>query len=162
MEHITERIELYHLLFLICLIGMFLFLLVSVILFIRLDMKNVILYFTGTKAQKEIQELERNSAKSGKIGNRAKESLQYLNPGIQEELGLYKVNGAEIRKVEGIAGITITKKLEDGSEESTELLVNQLDGVEKTTLLQQRDITFVVEREILLIHTDEMIEKSIV
>jgi len=93
MEEIAGRIELYHRLSLLCLIGMVLFLGLSLLLFVRLDIRNTLLFFTGIRAKREIRR----------------------------------------------------------QEECTELL---------TARLPDREENFAVEREILLIHTDEIIQRN--
>lgn len=89
MEHIGEKIEWYHHLFLGCLILSVLCLAVTVVLFFVLDIGNVLGYLTGKQARKKIRELEEESAKSGRLRAKERFSMQYMmsdiNGGIKNE-----------------------------------------------------------------------------
>lgn len=150
MENISEQISLFHNLHLACLAGMIFFLLISVILFIRLNIWNVIGFYTGWQARHEIRKLKDNSSKKAK-------GESGIRPELRKNLGLRKSGELEIRKVKDFAEVKITKRLSDGSGEVTELLRLEEDADEGTTLLSQKNFSFFIEREILLIHTDEII-----
>lgn len=145
MENLSGRLTLFHNLYLGCLIGMFICLVIAVILFFRLDIRNVIAFLTGHEAKREIRNIEQSS----KVKNQKEavpEKSEYETPS----------GNIAFRKVEGIAGITITKRLEDGTEQTTEILP-VMSSDEKTTLLKQELPDFHIEREILMIHTEEII-----
>ena len=149
MENIAGRIDLFQNIYLVCLGAMILCLLVAIILFFKLNIVGVIGFFTGKQAKKEISKIQDSGfeKKSGKVK---------VTPEIKKELGLHKTNEVSIRKVEDIPIITVTKKLEDGSEELTSILIECDEDA--TTVLSQETAEFYVEREILLIHTNEIIE----
>ena len=150
MEQISVQLELFHILYLVCLVAMILFALIAVIVFIRLDIRGVIGFFTGRSARKEIREIEQSgSKKPGKA--------ERMTPEVQRELGIRRSGELEIRKVEGVAGITVTKKLEDGTEEVTELIPETGMQEDGTTVLRQEKPEFYIEREIMLVHTEEVI-----
>lgn len=149
MENIAGRIDLFHNIYLVCLGAMALCLLIAIVLFFKLNIVGVIGFFTGKQAKKEISKIQDSGfdKKSGKVK---------VTPEIKKELGLHKTNEVTIRKVEDIPTITITKKLEDGSEELTSILRECEEDA--TTVLSQEMTEFYVEREILFIHTNEIIE----
>lgn len=62
MENISDRILMFHELYLVCLAGTIVFLAVSVILFICLDIWNVVVFLTGWKAKREIRKMETKTA----------------------------------------------------------------------------------------------------
>lgn len=150
MENISERILLFHNLYLVCLAGMVVFLGISVFLFIRLDIRNVIGYYTGWQAKREIKKME--------VGSREKNrEEEHIGSELRNPPGDQKSRELEIRKVKSFTEVTMTKRLSDGSGEVTGLLRLNGDDNRKTTLLYQDDRSFFIEREILLIHTDEII-----
>jgi hypothetical protein len=128
-------VDLFHNLYLGCLAGAGVYLFISIILFLRFDIRGAFGVLTGHRAKKEIRRLEK------------KDSNDHILKHAEEP---------SIRKVKGITGITITRKLEDGSEEVTKLL--PMEEGEKTTLLNHEKSTFYIEREIMFIHTNEVIE----
>lgn len=151
MDYITGRIELFHSLYLICLICMLIFLIAAIFLFFRLDMLEVIGFFTGRQEKRGIQKIQQGVFEE-------KASKKSLAPDMKNRLGLYKTNDVKIRKVDDIPVITITRKLENGTEEVTDILANDSTLEEETEVLQYEKTPFYVEREILLIHTNEIIE----
>ena len=78
MENIAGKIEWYHNLYLACLSGAAVFLALSVILFIRLDIRGVIGFFTGRQAERGIRELEQNGGKN-------KESRKHIKPELPKK-----------------------------------------------------------------------------
>lgn len=149
MEAITARIELFHNLYLICMGGSIVCLIISVILFRRFQIMGIIEFFTGKQAKREITKLQ--DAEFEK-----KSEKRLVTPGIKKELGLKKTSDVQIRKVDALPEITVTRKLKDGSEELTSLL--QEEEEQATTLLPQSQVVFSMEREILLVHTDTIIQ----
>lgn len=138
MDQIMSRISLYHNLYFVCLGATILFLAMSIFLFFYLDVKNCIGFLTGRQACKEIERLnvegvtQKTSSKK-KVSEEKKQSIKF-------------------RK------IAITKKLEDEREEKTELLCEMEEKAYETTLLKEESKEFLMEREIIMIHTKETIE----
>lgn len=150
MDNIAGKIELFHNLYLGFLAGTIIFLMISIFLFIRLNIKDVIGFFTGHQAKREIRALEQ-------IGMKTKVPERYMSPEIQSGLGIQKEDDSKIRKAEVLKGITVTKRLADGSEEVTELLQQKGTESKETTILHQEKQSFYIEREVLLIHANEII-----
>lgn len=75
MEYVSGQMELFHILWLICVTGMILCLLFSVILFIRMDIKGVIGYVTGRSARCGIRAIEQSGEE-----DRKKRTLMSLPP----------------------------------------------------------------------------------
>lgn len=67
MQETEKIISLYHTGFIVCLVLFILFLLVTVLLFFRFDIRNVIDLRTGRGAKKTIQKMEEINAKTGKL-----------------------------------------------------------------------------------------------
>lgn len=151
MEDIAGRIAVFHNLYLACLVGTILFLSISVFLFIKLDIRGVIGFFTGQQAKREIRKIQEKSFEG-------KPSKKMITPEIKNESGKQKREDIPIRKVEDLPGIMVTRKLDAGSEKPTDTLKDCETEEKETKLLQQEGISFYIEREILLIHTDEIIE----
>lgn len=122
-EDLTANIALYHNLFFVCLILFFISLAVTIILFFVLDITDVIAYLTGRKAKKQIQQLEKDSAKSKPIQVGEYQNIQYMEQSKPQE---------------------VTEQL-DGNQED---FLQRLHGVIGM---------FEIEKEIILIHTEEMI-----
>ena len=137
MDNIISRITLYHNLYLACIGATVVFLCISIVLFIRLNIKEVIGFLTGSQAKREIQRLETEG-----VAKRIKE----------------KNISVKFRKVNESPKVTITKKLEETNQKKTELLHVSKEECFKTTLLQANPVEFYTEREIMLIHTNETIE----
>lgn len=62
MNDISEKIGLYHNLFLTCLVLALICLVLALVLFFILDIGSTLEYFTGRRAKKKIQELEAAAA----------------------------------------------------------------------------------------------------
>lgn len=115
-EDITKRIELYHNLFLACLVLFLICLVVAAALFFILDIADVVGYLTGRRARRQIQKTERENEADGNFAPAA----GFIPMGAQSE---------------------------SSSGRATEEL-----GVSAA-----RQGMFEVERELLLIHTEERI-----
>lgn len=144
MDQIMSRISLYHNLYFVCLGATILFLAISIFLFFYLDVKNCIGFLTGRQARKEIERLNVEGV------------IQKTSS--KKEVSEEKKHSVKFRKIDDIPKITITKKLEDGREEKTELLCEMEEKSYETTLLKEESKDFIMEREILMIHTKETIE----
>lgn len=137
MDNIIDRISLYHNLYLACVVATVLFLIISIVLFVRLNIKEAIGVLSGNQAKKEIQRL-----KTEGVTGKSKE----------------KNHSVKFRKVDELPKVTITKKLENGRQEKTELLYVSKEESFETTLLQCESVEFYTECEIMLVHTNEIIE----
>ena len=135
IDNIVSRITLYHNLYFACLVATVIFIVISIVLFICLDMKYVIGFLTGSQAKREIQRLETERA-------------------IRKE----ENSSVKLRKVDDIPKVTITRKLEENSPKKTEYLNAPKEQSFQTTLLQDESAGFYIECEIMLIHTNEIIE----
>lgn len=60
MDYVTYQIELYHRWFLVCLILAVIFLMVTLFLFIKMDIKEVVGYLTGRQEKREIARLKQD------------------------------------------------------------------------------------------------------
>ena len=147
MDSVVNRITLYHNLYIGFLIAAIVLLVISVVLFIRLDVVGIIGFLTGSQAKKEIERLEKEGIKKSdkKAAEKAKKESE-------------KPHSVKIRQVSDLPQITITRKLEDGTEEMTVLLREEDETENGTMVLAQEQLEFYVEREIMIIHTNEIIE----
>ena len=147
MDSVVNRIALYHNLYIGFLVAAIVFLIISIILFVRLNVKGVIGFLTGSQAKKEIERLEKEGIK--KNDKKAADKKQ-----DEKE----KPPSVKIRQIKDLPRITITKKLEDGTEEKTVLLREEDEMDNATMVLDQKPLDFYTEREIMLVHTSEFIE----
>lgn len=125
-----DRIGLYHNLFLGCLVIFLICLAVAVVLFFVLDIKKVIGYLSGRTAKRQIEKLEEINESSGRLRKKNHSSMQKVDK---------KMNTERISAQPG---------------DSLE------SGMEQTALLKNVDRavrTFRIEREIIFIHTEEVI-----
>lgn len=183
MEDIARKISLYHNLFLVCLVLCILCLILAIVLFFVLDMRSVIGYLTGRRAKKQIQALEASNAASGRLIPRERSNMQYVASEMKADMG---VRGAAVpgaRKVDNVIqnvpkpeihvqeGTDATSLLQEntGGQETTLLKENTNEqqtvlsqgGTDDSTAMldgtQMKMGTFVIEREIILIHAEEVI-----
>lgn len=122
-----SKVTFYHQLYLFFLSGTILFFLISIFLFIRLEIPTVIGFFTGSTERKGIKNLQRGILEKSEKNNQ-----------IQ----------TEIHKVNHFNDTVITKRLMTNFEEVNE---------ENTTLLKKGNNSFVIEQEIIIVHTKEVI-----
>ncbi|MCI9515521.1 MAG: hypothetical protein HFI80_02220 [Lachnospiraceae bacterium] len=150
-----NRIELYTYLCYACLALCILCLGTAAALFFYYDIRSVAGYLSGSSARKGIKELEAETASSGKLGHKKKTSekkdknkkkpLQEVSQNQQ-----FPAVSAQAQQVVRIA--EETEKL--SAAEVIPVETPQKD-MEEATMLEQ--ISFVIEREVLLLHTDEII-----
>lgn len=154
MSDITSKISLFHNLYLICLVISMLCLVISIIFFIKSDIPGIISFFSGSREKKEIEKLQKegfSSRQSWKAESRTSD--------IEKKTENYKT--ADIGTGNETVPIAlVTERLERETCEETEDLGMPWKEGEQTTLLQNDPSLsmFYIEREILLIHTDEIIE----
>ena len=150
--------EMYRYLFLGSAIASAVMLVVSLILFIKLRIPNVIGDLTGRNARKAIDEIRKRNERTG--------DKTYKSSAVNIQRGKLtdkiSASGNLIPKEETPFGVgSITQKIQterlDGDAGQTEVL-----GGEMTTLLQQEQDggvpRFEIEFEITYIHTNEIIE----
>lgn len=132
-----NRIELYTYLYYICLVLCIFCLAAAAVLFFYYDIRSVIGYLTGRSARKEIRELEEGTAVS--------ERLMYKKSGSGKQDKKKKSKKAYV--MESVRGCAVSVGEYKERDESCQ----------ETTALEQKGQDFVIQREILFIHTDEMI-----
>lgn len=137
MDSTIARMSLYHNLYLACLVATVLFLIISIVLFICLNIKETIGFLSGNQAKREIQRLKIEG-----VTGKSKE----------------KNHSIRFRKVDDLPKVTVTKNLENRSHNKTELLYVSKEKSFETTLLQRESVEFYTECEIMLVHTNEIIE----
>lgn len=158
-----NKIELYTRLCYVCLALCVLCLIAAAVLFVYYDIKNVIGYLSGRSAKREIRELEEESAASGRLAGRRKSA------GKKEDRAQEKAETKPAQPIETEA----LKKERISEAQKTELPMNgqfqrkyrDADaGEQATELLGQRRkngkenrASFVLQREIIIVHTDEKI-----
>lgn len=168
-----SKIDLYHNLFLGCLIVFFICAAIAAVLFFVLEIRKVIGYLTGRTAKRQIERLETENDLSGQMRKKNHSSMQKVDKKMQREMGVKGTALPGARKVENavqaaqetelpVCGEKETSLLESGSTEKIEMYSNvpEKSTLEETILLQKSDArnrTFRIEREIMLIHTEEVI-----
>lgn len=176
MEDIAGKISLYHNLFVICLLLCILCLILAIVMFFVLDIRNVIGYLTGRRAKKQIQALEESNAASGRLMPRERSNMQYVAKEMKADMGVRGVATPGARKVENVIQEAPKQEQQDAEMDSTSLLqageYEQETSVLKENTSEQPAAdgstamldgsrapigTFVIEREIILIHAEEVI-----
>lgn len=147
MEEITRKIALYHNLFLGCLAVCILCLIIAIVIFFVLDIRNVLGYLTGRKAKKQIQEMEAANAMSGRLMPRERSNMQYVAQEMKEDMGVRSAVTPGARKVEhavqegtlpGMTGQTFRKTdPQNVSGEDATSLLQENRGEQETSVLQQ-------------------------
>lgn len=163
-----NRIELYTYLYYACLVLCIFCLAAAAVLFFYYDIKSVIGYLTGRSAKKEIRELEEETAVSGK--------LAYRKSGFAKKDKKKKVKKSYVMESSGASGDfqpdEETEALPQPEQDackavkstsgrecsvSTNEYTEQDESNQETTVLNQNRNNFIIQREILFIHTDERI-----
>ncbi len=136
MGEIAREIELYHRLSTACLALSILFLFVAVVLFFILDIRKVLGFLTGSQAKKQIRMLE-SAARSPKE----------------------KRAGGGRRRQEASQGLEEAEKA--GALETDSIGREQARPPERPTAVLEHGPeshgSFVIERELILVHSQEMI-----
>ena len=149
MDNIAGRIELFHILYIVCLAGAGISLFISGVVFAKLKIKNVIGFFTGKQEKREILKI-----KESDFGKRPESKS--ITSNIKTEKIFSENNTGNIKNGEKIPLTAVTTKLENSDVGATTVL-NEYD-IGATTVLQQVLQTFYLEHEITLVHTNEIIE----
>lgn len=166
MKRLENQINMYHTIFIICIVLFILFLLVDIVLFIKLDILKVIGFLTGKTAKKTIEEMKaggfgesaRLSGKtSGKKSKKKSKDSKNKRKGmdIMTPSGQIKLPGSD--QVMQSMGNDITDVLH-GSEPTDPIEITS----PATDILADRekashDGYFKIVKEIMLVHTDEVI-----
>ena len=144
MQEMEKIINLYHIGFLICLALSMIFLLVTVFLFFKFDIRNIIDLKTGRGAKKTIQKMEELNAKTGKL----RQEMAAQTPSV-------------LRPEERIVFPPTEKTAKDNSQETeemmdTEVLPAACERKEKNTPADLPG-AFEIIKDSMWIHTDEVI-----
>lgn len=190
MEAITQRIALYHHLFLGCFIAAVICLVIAVTVFFLLDIREVIGYLSGSQRRKKVREMESASAQSGRL-LKERSSMSYVAREMKQDMGVRQPAMPGARKVEHVIEEAPTATMQQDipaalqtieAETPTDIL-KEPSGEMETSLLKAetaqtqerppveeredgstevlgepttRKGLFRIEREILLIHTEEV------
>lgn len=163
MNDISGKISLYHNLFLVCLVLALICFTVAVVVFFLLDIRTTIGYLTGRRAKKGIKELEAATAVSGRLLTKERSNMQYVAQEMKDDMGVRQPVKPGIRKVDHVVESNAsvmeeknTTLLEENMGTQQEILENPEDttAVLKAGGYQGR---FVIVRELVLIHTEEVI-----
>ena len=179
-EQIARNMSRYHNIFLICLIAGICFLLVAIALFFLLKIPKVFMIITGLSKKKEIRQLDDNAAYTSQLTNLKTGKMPKREPARrQRKQDVYSPSGklnvhagsvpvtqinpnaidADPRSETTLLSnspdesIGTTVLSHDSAEQGTSLL----SGGERYQHLSPQEFGFRLEREIMLIHTDEEI-----
>lgn len=195
MEEAASKIELFHNLYLICLVGALICLVLAVVLFFVLHIRDVLGYLTGRQRRKSVKEMEAANALSGRL-MRENSSMQHVAQEMKEDMGVRQTPTPGVRKVDSVVQNAPPNPAQAAAQQSpaqeTELLRQPMQAdsppaagaaeANETTLLGQPEHgtaappengqtamlgggsqaaqpigLFAIEREIIYIHTDEVI-----
>ena len=140
MQRLESQISMYHTIFMICIVLFVLFLLVDIFLFIKLDIRKVIGFLTGTKKKKKAKD-----SKSKRKGmDIMTPSGQIKLPGSDEVM---QSTGSDITDV--LHGSEPTDPIAEETSSATDILEERQKPSHKGY--------FKIVKEIMLTHTDEVI-----
>lgn len=210
MQKLEQMINIYHTAFIIFLVLTILFLLLSIFLFFKLNIREIYDMRTGRGARRKIQEMEEINERTGKLRDEVvqknydepeydimsqskSEPLQEIKHKVTyQDGGRAAASVDRSPVVEGVSGMEDTSLLNDESattllsdESATTLLSDDsqtplLSGESETAVLGNHELTeteesnqlesglvseekeekvgtFNIEKEIMLIHTDEIL-----
>lgn len=145
MQETEKIISLYHTGFIVCLVLFILFLLITVLLFFRFDIRNVIDLRTGRGAKKTIQKMEEINAKTGKL----RQEMTAQTPSVlrpEERIAFPKTEETAYSQKQVTEEMMNTDILKTAQEEHThEVRQRELPGA------------FKIIKDNMWIHTDEII-----
>lgn len=145
MQETEKIISLYHTGFIVCLVLFILFLLITVLLFFRFDIRNVIDLRTGRGAKKTIQKMEEINAKTGKL----RQEMTAQTPSVlrpEERIAFPKTEETAYSQKQVTEEMMNTDILKTAQEEQThEVRQRELPGA------------FKIIKDNMWIHTDEII-----
>lgn len=181
MQEIQRQVDVLHTISMVCLVIAIVLLIAAIVEFFLLDILKIILIKTGRAAKMGIRELEAENAGSGRLKSRAGKGHNMWNTSAPLEPPMGSAEGqaadaANFTASEQNGGSEGTALLENAGSENTTLLEGL--GSNETTLLEQQaqydysnaNITmplpeeppvkigrFLIVRNIMMIHTDEVI-----
>lgn len=189
MAEIEKLISLYHNIYLICLVLAIAFLVLTIFLFVFLDIKNVFMSLTGRAEKKAIKQMEEHSVFTSQLSRQRKN--RYAGKMISPSGQLGTPSGGKQRLVEPEKVQTNIPLVQppEREESKTEALVNPYEQnytpKADTTILNEEittvsamgkvsdmdiplhranesqfnlaDVGFMLERQIMMIHTQESI-----
>lgn len=178
MEDIAGKIQLYHNIFTVCLVLSLVCLVLAVALFFVLDIRSVLGYLTGRQRRRKVKEMEAANAVSGRL-MREQSSMQHVAQEMKEEMGVRQIQTPGARKVEKVVEelpvsevpkeAPVQEKQQPSPAAPQEMQRTEPVRETETTLLKEDGSTevlyestapqgtFTIEREIILIHTEEVI-----
>ncbi|MBS6395729.1 MAG: hypothetical protein KH452_01075 [Clostridiales bacterium] len=159
MDVIAGKIELYHRLFLGCLTLSILCLILAAVLYFVLDMKTVLGYLTGRQKRKKVKEMEAANALSGRLLSRRVSPIQHVAQEMKDDMGIRQAVKPGARKVEHLIR---EPSSELGKTEEAVFFTAPEEGYSsaETAALDSRLVRrgrFQIERELILIHSEEVI-----
>ncbi|QBE95743.1 hypothetical protein PMF13cell1_01267 [Blautia producta] len=149
MEQIQQQIQLFHNLFLVCMGLCIFFLVLSVMLFFKFDIRNIFNVRTGRSVKKTIKEMEEVNARTGQ--------LRRTSPSAGTSKRLNKVRKVDLQDV--VQNPKTSSNLASG-QDSTEVLTESTGGY--TLEAAQADVDerygrFEIIAGVMLIHTEEAV-----
>lgn len=169
MQELERMIKIYHTAFIVFLILTILFMVVSVVLFFRFNIRGIFDMRTGRGARKTIQKMQEINAQTGKL---RQDVVTHTPVNLQ---GAERISAPPTEK--RIKEAQETEALSNQGSQETTLLSDQ--GSQETTLLHDYNETtvlsseltketpqpeskklpgaFKIEKEIIWIHTEEML-----
>lgn len=149
MQQIQQQIQLFHDLFLICMGLCLLFLVLSLMFFLKFDIRNIFNVRTGRSIKKTIKEMEEVNARTGQLRRTA--------PSVGTSKRLNKVRKVDIQNV--IQNPRTSSDLTSG-QDSTEVLTGDTGGYDLETAqadVDERYGRFEIINSVMLIHTEETV-----
>lgn len=178
MNDISGKISLYHNLFLVCLVLAMICLVLAIVMFFLLDIRSTLGYLTGRRAKKKIRELEAATAVSGRLMPKERTNMQYVAQEMKDDMGVRQKAKPGIRKVEHVVEAAVpsiseipqpmsvqsqlpveqaTEVLMENAVEEAVQVMNANGSTAVLEAIQGQSGEFLVVREIMLIHTEEVI-----
>ncbi len=176
---VQRNIDTYHNIFMICLIAAICFLIVAITLFFLLKIPKVFMIVTGLSRKKEIKQLDDNAAYTSQLTNLKTGETGKGSPPRRRKKEIYSSSGkltlqsgsVPVTKIDPSASYadprsetTLLSSSPDDSIGTTvlshdvaEAETSLLSGDSKYPQIPASEFRFRLEREILLIHTDEEI-----
>ncbi|MBQ8982081.1 MAG: hypothetical protein IJ079_00710 [Lachnospiraceae bacterium] len=180
MAEVERLIATYHNLFLICLVLAIVFLILSIALFFLFDIRNVIAVLSGQAEKKAIKKMQEETAYTGQLARRAPNKMARSMVSQSGSLNVPVPSGNHVIdpsmdhatiKTEALAEPEMYISKNDTMVLNNESMATSVLTADSTTVLSQDmlpqkpekpkiDVSivgFVLERQILMTHTDEKI-----
>lgn len=161
MEALTKQVELFHNIFLVCLILFLVLLAIDIFLFFYLDIRKVFGFLSGKTAKKVIEQMQEDGLTSGTLGqDKKKKGKKSASSKPKKKRAIMTPSGEMMKpgtnEVMEAAGGEITDML-DGYESTNPTF---LEGNETEVINQSSGNIygrFDIVKSILFIHTEEQI-----